>query len=349
MVTAAEAEARAEQINLPRIDEAAAVARPASIGTTYAELENEALEDEQPEAFEAAGIEASRARSVEAAGLGLSATAAAQILDGHTSILEASQQRLLDTFAALAPFRRRPVKTTRWHYAAKGAFLLGDVAGIASAAIMLGEIPGIALVMAISAAAATVAAGLSGTEVRDVRSRARRASAAGGLSEQQMPFAHLFKAPDDGWPYVKALCWVSMSVAATIACAIFALRASVDDPLVGAVFGGIAAAIAAASWIESYMYADEAADLITHAEADYQRELDRHQTLAGSAAWKGREEALTEADSLIREYAQRGEAARHHLRSLRYGILRRNPQVVGHGPAAEATATHVTTRRGGAK
>lgn len=69
MMAAAEAETRAEQINLQRIDEASAVPRPVNIGVTYSELENEALEDEQPEQFAAAGIEASRPTEAEAAGL----------------------------------------------------------------------------------------------------------------------------------------------------------------------------------------------------------------------------------------------------------------------------------------
>ena len=85
-------------------------------------------------------------------------------------------------------------------------------------------------------------------------------------------------------------------------------------------------------------------------EKDYQRELGRHETLAASAAWRAREEALVEADSITSEQTKRGEAAAHHLRSLRYGVLRRNPQIVGHGVAVEQTAIGQTTRRsGGAK
>jgi hypothetical protein len=349
IVAAIEAEARAEQVTLQRVDEATAMPRPTSIGDTYAETENEALEVEQPELFSAAGLDASRNAAIEAAGLELAGTAGGRLLEGHATVLEASEQRLLATLAALASFRRRPPKAERWHYIAKGAFLFGDIAGIASAAIMLGEIPGVAVVMAISAAAATVVAGLSGGEVRDVRARDRRARPLDQLSEVQAPFAHLFEANDEGWRFVKALCWVSVSVAAIIACGIFALRASVDDPLVGAVFGGIAAAIAAASWIESYMYADDIADLITHATADYQHALELHQHLAESPVWKQWQEALTEADSITGEHQHRGAAARHHLRSLRYGILRRNPHIVGHGPAAESPASHQTARRGVAK
>lgn len=344
---ALEAEARAEEIALQRIDEAAAVPRPTSIGSTYLELESEELELEQPEQFAALGIETARPSRAEAAGLTLAAEAQKRLLDGHLQILAAAEERLIATTLALSPHRRRAPKAKRWHYLAKTAFLCGDLAGVASAAIWLGEYPEIALVMAVAAAAATVTAGLSGAEVRDLRSRERRARAPESLSEAERPFAPLFTAPDTGWRFVKALLWVSVAVAATIALAVFALRASIEDPLAGAVFGGIAAAVAAASWIESYMYADEVADLIESAEADYARARDRHQQLAEASAWRRREEVLAEAELVTVENQHRGEAARHHLRALRFLALRRNPQVVGHGPAAEPTAIGQTTRRGG--
>lgn len=348
MIAAAQAEGRAEQIALPRIDEAAALARPASIGNTYAELENRELEDEQPELFSATGAEASRAPKVEAAGLTLAAEAGKRLVDGHLPVLDAAQRRYVETTDALASFRRRPAKSKLWHYLAKGALLIGDVTGIAGAAIWMGEMPAIAVVMAVSAATATVAAGLSGTEVRDVRNRARRARAVEDSSEMQQ-YAHLFEAPDHGWPFVKALTWVSVAAAGTIATAIFALRSVVEDPIVGLVFGGIAVAIGAASWIESYMYADDIADLLDNANADYEREVARHERLAASAPWRRREEALAESASIVTEHEHRGSAARHHLTSLRFGILRRNPQVVGHGPAPDSTVIGQTPRRGGVK
>ncbi|NYF28068.1 hypothetical protein [Microbacterium sp. JAI119] len=349
MIAAAEADGRAEQIALPRIDEAAALPRPTTIGDTYAEMENRALEDEQPALFAATGTEASRASKAEAAGLAPAAEGGRRLVDGHLPMLEAAQRRHIETTDALASFRRRPARSKPWHFLAKGALLVGDVTGIAGAAIWMGELPAIAVVMAVSAATATVAAGLSGIEVRDVRNRDRRVRPFEELPEKQQPYAHLFEAPDRGWPFIKALTWVSVATAGTIATAIFALRSVVEDPIVGLVFGGIAASIAAASWIESYMYADDIADLLDNADADYEREVARHQRLAASAAWKRREEALVESDLLVAEHRDRGEAARHHLKALRFGILRRNPQVVGHGLAPNSAAIGQTARRGGAK
>lgn len=349
VATALEAEAQAEQIALQPIDTAAAVARPTSIGDTWVELERQPLEDEQPPLFDASGLEAAREPTKQAAGLAPAATGAQRLRDGHLPILEAAEERYIRASDALGSFRRRPPKAKLPHYLTKAGLLAGDLTTLAGSFIWLGEEPALATVMALSAAVATVTAGLSGTEVRDVRNRERRARPSEELTEKQQPFAHLFEAPDRGWRFVKALSWVSVSAAGTIATAIFALRASLEDPLVGLVFGGIAAAIAAASWIESYMYADDIADLLDGTEADYQREFTRHEKLAGSQPWRLREEALVEANSLTTEHTKRGEAARHHLRSLRFGILRRNPQVVGHGPAAEPTMIGQTTRRGGAK
>ena len=346
-VDAAEADAQAEAIALPRVDEAGAVARPTHIGPLHVETEYAELETEQVPLWGATGIEAARTPEVEAAGLAPAARSDERLTSGHLPILEETERRMVCTRDALASFRRRPPKAKVWHYAAKAAFIGGDLAGIATAAIWMGEIPTIALVMATSAAAATVTAGLSGTEVRHVRDRARLTRPEADLTETQQPFAHLLTAPDAGWVYVKSLLCVSAAVAGCIAVSIGALRMAIEEPIVGLVFGGIAAAIAAASFIESFMYADAASDLLDNADADYERELARHQRLASADGWKRREQALAEADSLTREYTQRGSAAAHHLRALSARILRSNPGVAGHGPAAEPTAIGQTARRSG--
>lgn len=344
---ALEADAQAEAIALIRVDEAGALARPSHIGPFHVETEYSELEAEQPPLFSASGIEAARAAEIEAASLTPSATGDERLRDGHLPILEDAERRLATTREALAAFRRRPPKAKGWHYAAKAAFLGGDLAGIATAAIWMGEIPAIALVMATSAAAATVTAGLSGTEIRHVRDRARLARPTEELTDAQKLFAHFFTAPDRGWPYVRSLLYVSAAVGASIALAVGALRMAIEEPMVGLVFGGLALAIAAASFIESFMFADATADQLDNADADYERELARHQRLSGAGNWKRRQEVLAEADSLVREHAHRGTAAAHHLRALRARILRSNPGIAGHGPASEPTAIGRTTRRPG--
>lgn len=346
---ASAADAVAEQIALLRVDEAGATPQPNSVGKLWVSPEYDELTAEQRELHIASGVEQSRDAAVEAAGLSPSASADQWLLERHRAVVETVTSTYVTVLAVLTPYRRRPPKAKPWHLVAKATFLVGDIAGIATAAIWLGEIPAIAVVMALSAAAATVTAGLSGGEVRDVRDRIRRAATVTELPAGLGAYRHLFEAPDEGWPYVKAVLWVSGAVAGTAACAIFALRASIEDPLVGLVFGGIAAAIAAASWIESFCYADAVADLIDNAAADQVREAARHETLAASGALKGREEALATVSSIQAEQARRGTAAGHHIQALHYGILRRNPQTAGNGPSVEPAAIGQTARRGGTK
>lgn len=346
---ASAADAVAEQIALQRVDEAGATPQPDSVAKYWVNPEYDENTSEQHDLHLAAGVEQSREATVEAAGLTPAASTDQWLLEGHRAVVETVKASYVTVLTVLTAYRRRPPKAKRWHLLAKVAFLVGDIAGIATAAIWLGEIPAIAVIMALSAAAATVTAGLSGSEVRDIRDFIRRAVLLPELPEALLPYRHLFHAPDGTWPYVKALLWVSASVAGTIACAIFALRASIEDPLVGLVFGGIAAAIAAASWIESFCYADAVADLIDNAEADHSRETAKHQKLAASAALQRHGEALATATSIQAEQTKRGSAAGHHMQALLYGILRRNPQTAGNGPAAEPTAIGQTTRRGGTK
>lgn len=339
----------AEQIALQRVDEAGATPQPESVAKLWVSPEYNKLDAEQHELFGALGVEQSREATVEAAGLAPAASTDQWLLDGQRVVVETVRATYVMVLTVLTPYRRRPPKAKRWHLLAKAAFLVGDIAGIATAAIWLGEIPAIAVIMALSAAAATVTAGLSGSEVRDIRDCIRRAVVLPNLPEALIPCRHLFEVPDRAWPYLKALLWVSGSVAGTIACAIFALRASIEDPLVGLVFGGIAAAIAAASWIESFCYADAIADLIDNAEADHARETAKHQKLAASAALQRHGEALATATSIQAEQSHRGDAAGHHMQALLYGILRRNPQTAGNGPAPEPSVIGQTTRRGGIK
>lgn len=341
--TTAALEAAAEDIILQGIPEASAVARPSNIGDTWVEREYEELEAEQKPLWTAAGFEESRSADSEAGSLQLEAESAQRMLDGHSAILQAAEDRFHDTVEALAPFRRRPAGSKVWHYATKAGLLIGDTAGISTAAIWLGEIPAIAVVMAASAAIATVVAGLTGTEVRDLRAAVRRERDLDSLTEKQLPFRHLFSGADSGKRYVRALLGVSASVGVIIAGSVFALRSSIESPLVGIVYGGIAGAIAAASFIESYMHADEVADLLDHAEHDYEKELKRHGLLAASAPWAEHTRQFASAESIVNEHAKRGEAAQLHVRALKFGILRRNPSVMGHGEEGESVGRR--TRR----
>ena len=345
---AAAQEAVAEQIALQGVDNATAVAQPENVSQTWAEKEYDELEAEQEPLWAAAGIEESRAATVRAAGLEPAASAAEHLLTGHNPILDAAAIRVADTTEALAPFRHRPPATKPFHYGAKTGFLFGDIAGIATAAIWGGEIILIAIIMSISAAVATVVAGLTGAQIRDLRSARRRARDPESLTEKQKPFQHLFTGKDLGAGIVRGMVGVSFVVAILIGSAIYALRFTIQGPLVGLVYGCIAVAIAAASFIESYMYADEIADQIDNANHDYEKSLARHTRLGSNTTSRQHKEATSEAASVTAEHAERGKAAQDRIRSLKWGILRRNPGIAGHGPAAGNSVVGRTARKGGA-
>lgn len=327
----ADMEAAADTITLHRVDEAGAVARPAHIGDTWVEMEYDALRAEQISLWDAAGREASQPAEAEAFASRLAADAGERMTHGHEPILAQAEKRYIYTVEALSPYRRRPPKTKLLHYAAKTALLLGDMVGVTVMGINIGDYPILALLMSISAATAAVIAGLVGTEVRDLRMAQRRRRDPGTLTAAQLPFEHLFTGGDGGVKIVKILCGASATAAFLIAASIFAGRAELDGALVGLIYGGIAAAVATASFIESYMHADAISDAIDAACAHYEKELARHTRLAGSTVWRERHQKIAETESIVSEHASRGEAAAHHVAAIKWGILRKHPGVVGHG------------------
>src|ERR1019366_10689837 len=134
----------------------------------------------------------------------------------------------------------------------------------------------------------------------------------------QKPFQHLFSGRDLGVGIVRGMVGMSFTVAILVGAALYALRFTIQGPVVGLVYGCIAVAIAAASFIESYMYADEIADQIDNANHDYETTLARHARLAGNDRWKRREESASEVTSITAEHAERGKAAKDRIRSLKW-------------------------------
>jgi len=343
LVIAGNAEDVADQILLPQAPEASALPRPGQVDALWVEHEYDALGAEQRPLWEASAQEASRPSLQAAAGARLAADAAERLLGSHQMVVDAAQQRYLDTMAVLAAHRRRAEGTKVWYQLAKTGFLLGDLAGFASAALWLGEEIPIALALALSAAVATIAAGLVGVELRDVRGRRRRHRPADDLTGPERQFAHLFTGDDQGASLLKRIIQVSLATAGMIGIGIGALRATVDDPVVGLVFGGIALAVAGGSFLVSYAGADEIADLIDHAHKDYVEANAAHRQMATDPVWQRHAAAQVDADNAIAEHAHRADAAQHHVKALKWRILRQNPHIAGHGPGTPAVGR--TSRR----
>lgn len=346
LIVTNEAETLAESIVIPRAEEAQVLVRPGTIGPLWVEREYGALEHEQPDLWEASGIAASRETAVTAARQTLVAGEVERVVSEHRQAVSDAHEHLLLTHRVLAPFRRRAKGAKRWYQAAKAGFLAGDIAGFGTAAIWLGELPVIALTLATSAAVATVAAGLLGVDVRDQELRRQREHAVPTPAEEQNRFPQLFRQPPPGGT-LKRMLLLAAGTAGMIGFGIAALRAAVDDQMIGFIFGGIAMAVAGGCFLVSYAGADEAADLIEHAEADYKIAVARHLCLTEHRGHSQFEEAQAESVSLAQEHQARGRAATHRVQALKWGILRRNPSHAGHGAAAPQAGAPVgqTARR----
>ncbi len=123
---------------------------------------------------------------------------------------------------------------------------------------------------------------------------------------------------------------------ALLAVGIFALRSGIEGSLAGLTFGLFAAATAIASGLLRYSATDELADLLGAMAKRARRAEKRHLKLAAASPPKVRAKAEEAARSVLAEHQLRGQAAAKRVESLGWRVLRRNPQVVGHGhPAGE--------------
>ena len=346
--------AEIEEIALHPVDTVSST--PASPATAVLHVENEldAFGREQPPLFVAEAEAERRPALTVKAGLSPAAEAAQAIHASHVDLVGDTLVRYRNTLEALRPIVRRKPGQKLWFACRTGALLTGDIAGIAGAALLYGETYELAIAQAFSASVATVTAGLVGAEYRDIRLSESRERAVENLTELQRPFAHLFRRDTSGTKIVRGVTYVAIAIGALIACGIFALRASVEGTIGGLVYAGLAAGIAAASFISSYVVTDPAADVIDNAEKDYLKALKRQPKLSGSVALRRHLEAAAVADSISAEYTERGKAAQIAFEGLKHGTLRRNPGVAGHGPAPHGATPPTPTvgrraRSGGQK
>lgn len=345
LLIAGDAEDAASRVMIPHAEPAQVFARPDSIGSLWVEPEYDELQTEQRHLWSASAEDAARPATIEAAKLKVTAAEVEALVTANRPLIDDARNRMTRSMQVLAPFRRRAKGTKLWYQTAKAGLLCGDIAGFGTAAIWLGELPVIAITLATSAAVATIAAGLLGVDVRDREQRRQRQFAVPELSEAQREFPHLFLAPVGG--SLKRMLAVAAGTAGTIGIGIAALRSAVDAPFIGLVFGGIALAIAGGSFLVSYAGADEVADLLDHAEADYDRSQAKHLALSAHPALQSHAAADAEAESITLEHAARGDAAERRVQALKWGILRRNPSHAGHGPgvARQPAVGGQTTRR----
>lgn len=330
-----EALADADSSILQRIDEASAVPAPGTVRETWLEKGYDAATLEQEHLYVAEAERATRRAAVEANGRQSAAEEAEFALGLNRTSLQAAQQHKDATALALGPYRRRAPHAGAWYGGRWTGLVIGDIAGITGAAVLYGEIPALALMQAVATGVAAVTAGVVGEDIKHLRLARQRQRPADQLSDAERPFADFFSGGEAGRPTSRAMVKVAAGIIVLVAAGIFTLRTGVEGTLSGVVFGALAAAIACASLLSSYVYADDIADAIEAADANYRRELRRHAKLAEAFPLEARARAEELARSLHAEHDALGRAAMAKVRVLKFRALRANPGVVGHGPGAD--------------
>jgi hypothetical protein len=323
----------AESISLDPVDEARAVPRPDTIEEPWHQREYDEYAAEQPDHAAADGELASRPASVRASGL-------KEARDGAADARDFAKQDCVDARAVYRAIvtafgkSRRPADAKFWYQLRWFLLLTGDIAGVTGAAVMYGELVYLAVMQAVASAVAAVTAGQVGEDIRVMRDSWRRQRDPDQLTDVPRPYAYLFRGGDPGEQLVKVMLWVALSVALLVFGGILALRAGAEDGLAGIVFGCLAGAVCAASAINSYFYADEAADLLDRAWHDVVQADKRLAERTQAPVFVAYGEAAATVASIKAEYGYLGRAGQRHFKGLAYGITRRHPGIFGHGPAA---------------
>jgi hypothetical protein len=328
------------EAQLRAIDEATAIPRPDGIEKFYLEEAVEKKAAEQPLLWEARGEADARpwrmkAAAAEHATIVLTSSVAAQ-----QELVANARDRYELTARALGGYTRRAHGEKLPYYLRWLLILGGDVAGVAGAAILLGETVELGVLQAIASGTAAITSGLLAQEVKDSRLGRKREKVPRDLTSDERRFAHLFRGGDSGERIVKAVVAAGVLIGALIACSIFALRLSTEGSTAAWAFGLLAAAVALASWANVYHYTDEVSDLIDARRADYTRELKRLETLLNADGISAHYAALAQVTSIRTEATSRGLAAQKAVEATAGQLLNEHSDVAGHGWSELRTETH---------
>jgi hypothetical protein len=330
---------------IQQTDEARAVPCPGNVAKFWVEPETEAAEEEQEKLYEEKGEAEAREPYKVAAELSHEADKAATESDEKNAEAKAARQRHERDKKVLRRYVRRRTDAKFMYWLRWVLFLLGDIAGIGGAGLMLGEYPANAVVQALSAAVSAVTLGGVGREVRCIVAARGRQKAPGELSDAERDYAFLFTGPIGVEGIIKILLLISLTGLALIAGGIFALRDAAEGQTVALAFGCFALALGLASFYNSYDATCEVAEYIDTGAAELKK-LDKAARKASqNPVIARRAGAIADAKSARATNKAAGEAAARGLRRRLYRLLNENPGVAGNGPATGRTNGHRTNRR----
>ena len=332
---------RADKVSIDSPEPVGAMVR--ADGPTYdVAREYDAIGIEQKTIWQADGSKASRPSHIKGEAVAPHASTVRDVLDPAWGRVRTTGVALGEMRDRLLPFAPRKAFETPRYVITWVALILGDIAGIFGAALSYGEVPFNAFGQAVASSFAAVTAGLVGADVKTAHvAKAIQSSAHG--DEESARFGLLGVPATDPATYGLVL-RMAAAVSAALVVGIFALRMSIEGVAGGLVFAGLSFAIAGASFINAWVHANPAADLLdaykaAHetAKAEYMA-LGAHPVLATEAA------SVSEAALIEAEHEIRGRAAEQHVEALKWGIIRRHPQIFGHGTSPMPQPTNVPSK-----
>lgn len=333
--------ARADRVSIESPEPVGAMVR--ADGATYdVEREYDEIGIEQKTIWRADGSKASRPARVKGDAVGPQASTVRDLMDPAWSRVRATGEAFDQIRQRLLPFAPRRAFESKRYVITWIALILGDIAGIFGAALSYGEVPFNALGQAVASSVAAVTAGLVGADVKAAHV-AKAIRSAGTKDEDVAGFGILGALATDSATYGLVL-RMAAAVSTALVVGIFALRMTIEGVTGGLVFGGLSFAIAGASFINAWVHANPAAELLdaykdAHEEAKAQyMALGGHPVLANEAA------SHAEASLIEAEHEIRGQGAQRHVEALKWGILRRHPQIFGHGTTKSQDPRTVPSR-----
>lgn len=323
-----------ESIVIPVAEEVAAATRPERLGTASVERELDERANEQDASWRAAREVADRPARIWAASSGARAEAAGVMLAADQTLVHRTAEDFTHATTTLSPWLRRKSSDSIRYVAVTVLLALADTGAVASALISMGDMVWTSALLGAGVGVSAVTGGLVGAEVQDVRQARIRARDLEDLSEDERRYQQVFSPPEPWISITKIAVGTMLTIAVLLGVAVFALRSDLEGTIAGLCFAMLAITTALGSSVNSYMHADLVADLIGNYRADYVRALKRHTRLSEASALAAHPAAREEVDSVGREHDALGRAAVARVTSLKWGVLRRNPHVFGHGDAA---------------
>jgi hypothetical protein len=333
------------EAHLRPIDEATAIPRPHGIEKFYLEESVEKQAAEQPLLWAARGEAEARPWEARAAGLEAAAAVAGSSVAGQQEVVASARGRFERTARTLGGYTRRAPGEKVPYYLRWALILGGDVAGVAGAAILLGETVALGALQAVASGTAAITSGLLAQEVRDSRLARKREKGPRDVTADERQFAHLFRGGDGGERIVRFVVLTGALIGVLIAGSIFALRDTTEGSTAAWAFGLLAGAIALASWANVYHYTDEVSDLIDARRADYVRELKRLKRMLKDDDAGVYAAALAHATSIRTEAVSRGLAAQTAVEATAGRLLNEHADVAGHGWTAVAVGERTQIER----